>query len=272
VPPDDPQDAAYELAVKTAWSDPSLADVVRLGFLHEDLAEALEAFLADEHWARIKRLLLEAGVEPGAQILDFGGGRGMISAALAREGYVPTLCEPNPSEVAGTGAAERLAQLVPGGFEIVNGTVDGLIERGPVFAAGVCRAVLHHVHPLVPALTDVASVLAPGGSFIASDEPTIRDEAELEVVRREHPFVRFGVDEWAAPSSYYRDAFRQAGFERVSVCFPVSLGDYRRIRHAGTPAPLAVAGYVRYRLRTAVRPHPGETRTIVGRKPRARHR
>lgn len=256
--------------MKTAWGDPSLSEVVRLGFLHQDLGEALDAFLVDEQWARIRRLLDEAGVRPGDRVLDFGGGRGMISAALTREGFVATLCEPNPSEVAGTGAAQRLAELVPGGFEIVNGTVERLLERGPYFAAGVCRAVLHHVHPLVPALEQVAAVLAPGGAFIASDEPIIRNVSELEVVRNEHPFVRFGVDEWAGTVSYYRGAFEAAGFGDVRVRFPVAFADYRRINHAGTPAPLAAAGYARYRLRSLLRPHPGETRSIVGRKPGSR--
>jgi 2-polyprenyl-3-methyl-5-hydroxy-6-metoxy-1,4-benzoquinol methylase len=259
---------AYESAVKSAWADPGMAEVVRTSFLHESLEEALTAFLASEHWARVRRLLREAGVAPGSRVIDFGGGRGMISAALALEGFVPTLCEPNPSEIVGTGAARRLSELVPGGFEIVTGPVERLVGEEP-YAAGVCRAVLHHVQPLAPALQTLVSVIRPGGVFIASDEPTIRHESELEVVLREHPFVPFGVEEWAAPVSVYRTAFEEAGFERLEVRFPVSLRDYRKIVHPSVAAPLVVAGYLRYRLRSRLRPHPGETRSIVAWAPAA---
>lgn len=246
-----------------------MAEVVESSFLHEDLGEALATFLASEHWARVRRLLDECGVEPGSRVLDFGGGRGMISAALSHDGYVATLCEPNPSEIAGTGAAKKLAELVPGGFEVVNGPIEDLRDEPP-FAAAVCRAVLHHIHPLVPVMRQLAAVISPGAPFIASDEPMIRNEAELEVVRREHPFVRFGVDEWAAPPAVYRSALEDAGFQRVTVRFPVALEDYRRILRPDLAAPLAIAGYLKYRLRAKLRPHPGETRSLVAWAPSTR--
>ena len=130
--PEDPQDRAYEGAVRAIWADPAMDEVVRSSFLHEDLEEALAAFLASEHWARVRRLLDECGVKPGSRVLDFGGGRGMISAALATEGFSATLCEPNPSEIVGTGAAQDFSELVPGGFEVVNGPVEALASEGPV--------------------------------------------------------------------------------------------------------------------------------------------
>lgn len=111
--PEDPQDRAYEGAVRAIWADPAMAEVVHSSFLHEDLEEALAAFLASEHWARVRRLLDECGVKPGSRVLDFGGGRGMISAALATNGFAATLCEPNPSEIVGTGAARKLSSSCP---------------------------------------------------------------------------------------------------------------------------------------------------------------
>lgn len=260
--PEDPQDRAYEQAVRSIWADPSMDEVVRTSFLHQDLEQALAAFLASEHWARVRRLLGECGVEPGSRVLDFGGGRGMIAAALTLEGFAATLCEPNPSEIVGTGAAKELSELVPGGFEVVNGPVEVLAGEPP-FAAAVCRAVLHHIHPLAPVMRQLASVISPGGVFIASDEPVLRKEAELEVVRDEHPFVRFGVDEWAGRPAVYRAALEEAGFQRVTVKFPVSREDYGRILRPDLSAPLATAGYLKYRLRTKLRPHPGETRSII---------
>ena len=267
--PEDPQDRAYEGAVRAIWADPAMDAVVRSSFLHEDLEEALAAFLASEHWARVRRLLDECGVKPGSRVLDFGGGRGMISAALATDGFAATLCEPNPSEIVGTGAARKLSELVPGGFEVINGPVEVLASEPP-FAAAVCRAVLHHIHPLAPVMQQLASVISPGGPFIASDEPMIRKEAELEVVLREHPFVQFGVEEWAGTPATYRAALQEAGFERVEFRFPVSLRDYRRILRPDLAAPLAIAGYLKYRLRARLRPHPGETRSIVSWAPGVR--
>jgi SAM-dependent methyltransferase len=255
------QDLAYEGAVLAARADPTLTDTILESFLDEDDLAALIRFRGSEHWARIARLLDRQHVEPPARVMDFGGGRGLVAASLATEGYQVVLCEPNPSEVCGHGAAKRLRSVAALDFDIAEGDVADLAGSG--FDAVVCRAVLHHVEPLVPVLRSVRAAMRPGGSLICSDEPTIRHAGELERLRELHPFVQFGVDENALTEAEYEQAIRDAGFMDVAIGFPVSWRDYRRILRPGTPSPLALALYWRYRLRSSLRPAPGEVRTVV---------
>jgi 2-polyprenyl-3-methyl-5-hydroxy-6-metoxy-1,4-benzoquinol methylase len=255
------QDLAYEGAVVAARADPKLADTVRESFLDEDDITALRHFRASEHWARIRRLMDERDVRPPAQVMDFGGGRGLVAASLASDGFRAVLCEPNPSPVCGFGAAKRLREAASLDFEISGGDVSELGGRG--FDAVVCRAVLHHVEPLVPVLEAVRAAMRPGASLICSDEPTIRDRRELGRVRELHPFVQFGVDEHALTKREFEDALGEAGFQDVSIRFPVAWRDYRRFLRPRTPLVAALALYTRYRLRSQLRPRPGEVRSIV---------
>jgi SAM-dependent methyltransferase len=260
------QDRAYEEAVLAARANPAYARTVEESFLDADEVAALGRFRESEHWARIARLLAELGIEPPARVLDLGGGRGLVSAALATAGFEATLCEPNGSAVCGRGAAERLREQAGLRFEIAAGDVAEFAGAG--FDAVVCRAVLHHIEPLVPVLSSVREALAPGGYLVCSDEPTIRDASELPELRRSHPFVQFGVDENALTVESYESALAEAGFEDVEVRFPVAWGDYRSRIRPSTPAPLALALYWRYRLRSRLRPQPGEVRSILARAPR----
>lgn len=255
------QDLAYERAVLAARADPTLADTISESFLDEDDLAALAHFRASEHWARIVRLLSGQGIEPPARVMDFGGGRGLVAAALAADGFQAVLCEPNPSRVCGHGAASRLREESSLRFEISSGDVRDL--EGSEFDAAVCRAVLHHVEPLAPVLGSVRAALRPGAPLICSDEPTIRHARELSEVRRQHPFVQFGVDENALTEAEYERALHEAGFGEVTIGFPVAWSDYRGVLRPGTPAPIAMALYWRYRLKSALRRRPGDVRTIV---------
>lgn len=258
------QDMAYERAVLSARADDSMADAVDAAFLQEDIRVALREFRGSEHWARIRRLLDENGIEPGMRVLDMGGGRGLVAASLSEEGFRAVLCEPNPSEVCGAGAAAALAAGLEPGFEVHNGFV-GELEPDS-FDAVVCRAVLHHIHPMAPVLADARAVLKPGGVFIASDEPTIRRHGDLQQVLDEHPFVPFGVEEWAGPRSHYRDALSEAGFTGVEDSFPVAFDDYRSAIRPEFGQAMAAIGYAKYRVVSLVRPHPPVSRTFVARR------
>ncbi len=265
VSPDPDQDLAYERAVTEARKDPALKDAIESAFLEEDAKLALDRFRASEHAARVRRLLRDAGVRPGSRVLDFGGGRGLLSGALSLEGFQVTLCEPNHSAVCGTGAAEAMRTALSLDFEIVGHGIEKVEDDA--YGAVVCRAVLHHLEPLVPILGEVRRVLEPGGALVCSDEPTIRNDRDLERLKQENVFVQYGVEETALRKEDYARALGEAGFEDVRIGFPVSWSDYRRYVRPTTNVAVALPLYFRYRLRSNLRPAPGEVRSIVARRP-----
>ena len=256
------QDAAYERAVLAAREDEHLHHVVREAFLQADPREALEAFLTSEHWSRAQRLLSHMGVAPGARVLDFGGGRGILTAALVRAGYRAELCELNPSAICGTGAALDTAAQAGTGFAVHPRPVAEL--AGEDFDAVICRAVLHHVEPLVPVLRDVLVAIKRGGAFVAMDEPTVRRPQDVRRVREQHPFVPFGVHEHAYRVRDYSRALEMAGFGAVRSHFPVSMGDYRRHLRPGDAS--ASVRYVAWRAYVTARHPPGQVRSFTARR------
>jgi 2-polyprenyl-3-methyl-5-hydroxy-6-metoxy-1,4-benzoquinol methylase len=262
----DDQSMRYEIAVATARREPSMRHIVEEGFLQEDPAEAFDAFRASEHWGRVLWLLRLSLVAPGSRIVDFGGGRGLIAAALAQEGYDVVLCEINPSDVCGTGAAEVLRGRVETDFAILGEEIAALEQASQ--DAVVCRAVLHHLDPLEDTLRDVLGVLRPGGAFIATDEPTVRRVEDVSAVRDAHPFTRYGVSETAYRVEEYLGTLRRAGFVDPVARFPVPWSSYRRLVRADTPLPVAALGYGVYRARKAIRPTPGDVRSFTAMRPR----
>jgi len=266
--PSEGQDLAYERAVMKARGDPSMRRVVEESFLQEDARIALAAFAASEHAARVRRRLHLAGVGRGARLLDVGGGRGLMSALLTREGFEVVLCEPNPSAICGAGAAQDLQAMTGISFEVAEGGIESL-SRGPRFDVAVCRAVLHHIEPLVPVLRDVWGRLVPGGSFLAVDEPTVRLAKHEPRALAVHPFVPYGVRERAFTPRYYRRALKRAGFVGVHARFPVAYSDYRSLLRSEGPAFLAFMRYSGYRLRDQLLHPPGTVRTLLARRPKS---
>ncbi len=139
--------------------------------------------------------------------------------------------------------------------------------RTGTYSAVVCRAVIHHVEPLVPVLREVLRVLEPGGALVCSDEPTVRNERDLEQLKRDNVFVQYGVHETALRRSDYTRSLQEAGFQGIRIGFPVSWVDYRNIVRPATNVAMALPLYLRYYIRSNLRPKPGEVRTIVANKP-----
>lgn len=259
------QDRAYEHAVRSAWQDSTMRTLVERAFLHEDVEAALAAFVRSEDCRRALRLLRNAGVKPGARVLDLGGGRGLLAAALALHGFETTLCEPNPSQVCGAGAAVRLSRALDPGFAIAADPVDALPPEA--FDAVICRAVLHHVESLEAVLSSVRRVLVPGGAFIATDEPTVRHPGDVAAAQERHPFARYGVQEDAHPVAHYLGALAAVGFVDGRARFPVALRDYLGYVRPGVPRSIGIALYARYRLRSRLRPRPGQAVSLTTRRP-----
>jgi S-adenosylmethionine-dependent methyltransferase len=121
-------------------------------------------------WEAVRQVLERAGAQPGARIIDIGGGTGGFAVRLAGLGHRVTVVDPSPDALAALArrAAESgVTDLVTG----VQGDLAGLPELGdPDEETGVADLVLcHGVLEVVPdpaaALATLAGVLRTGGSL-----------------------------------------------------------------------------------------------------------
>jgi ubiquinone/menaquinone biosynthesis C-methylase UbiE len=105
-----------------------------------------------------------ARLDPGARVVDIGGGTGGFAVRLAQQGHAVTVVDPSPDALAALGrrADEAgVADLVTG----VQGDLTDLDTHIPAGSADVvlCHGVLEVVPDPAVALRSIAGVLGEGG-------------------------------------------------------------------------------------------------------------
>jgi len=109
-------------------------------------------------------------LEKGSEILDVGAGNGIISSALAKEGFF----------VRSIDTSDRAVQAAEAhGIKVIKANIVSFMSNKN-FDAVLLSMVAHHVHPLNSALDQIDSLLRKGGvvlindfSIEEADEPTI---------------------------------------------------------------------------------------------------
>ena len=89
----------WEGAVAQLRAQPQYAQLVLDAYYDDPLAGAAQRYWTSREWAAVRPLLGPRGLA-----LDIGAGRGIASYALAKEGFMVTALEPNPSALVGAAA------------------------------------------------------------------------------------------------------------------------------------------------------------------------
>jgi len=143
--------------------------------------------------------------------VDIGAGNGIVSYALARDGWTTIAVEPDPSDLVGAGAIRQLARETGYVIDVRDGFGEGLpVETGTVVLV-VARQVLHHARDLPAFCREIARVLSPGGLLVSVRDHVISGPDQLQPFLDSHPLHRHYGGENAFELSEYRLALTRAG-------------------------------------------------------------
>lgn len=215
--PANPEITTWEDAVVWLRNQPDQNQLVLDAFYDDPLIAAAERYFAGDEWRAISKLLRGRT----GRALDVGAGRGIASYSLAREGFVVTALEPDPSAIVGASAIRVLAAEATLPIEVIEEFSERLPFVDNVFDVVFARAVLHHTRDLESACREMFRVLRRGGIFIAAREHVISKEADLGQFLEEHPLHHLYGGEHAFLLDRYTGALSGAGFERVEIIAPL---------------------------------------------------
>lgn len=197
----------WEQAVRWLREQPDQHELVKACFFDDPLVAAAKRFHASSEWQGVQKLL----PSKLGSALDIGGGRGISSYALARDGWDTVALEPDPSDLVGSGAIRALAAEEKLPIDVVQEWGEALPFPEASFDLVYCRQVLHHAHDLKELCREAARVLKPGGMFIATREHVISKAEDLPAFLQSHPLEHLYGGEHAYLLDEYLGAIQGAG-------------------------------------------------------------
>jgi len=197
----------WEEAVLWLRNQKELQNLLRDGYYGEPLAQEWTRFHASREWEAVRGLIGSA-TDSFPRALDLGAGCGIVSYALAREGWNVCALEPDRSSVVGAQAIQ--SQKNPA-IKVCQGVGEQLPFPAATFDVVICRAVLHHSRDLEKLCREIRRVLKAGGRFLAMREHVISRAEDLPQFLHRHPLHHLYGGENAFTLRQYRRAFARAG-------------------------------------------------------------
>jgi SAM-dependent methyltransferase len=139
---------------------------------------------------------------------------------LAKDGWVVTALEPDPSALVGAGAIRQLAEQCALPITVVSEFSEKLPFANGSFDLVNCRQVLHHARDLQQTCREIFRVLKPGGRMIATREHVISKPEDLQAFLDSHPLHHLYGGENAFLLSQYKGAITGAGLRLKKVLAP----------------------------------------------------
>lgn len=205
----DAQFSSWEDAVQWLRNQPAQQELVRAAFYDDPLSAAALRYRLCSEWREVQSLI---GAGCGRFALDIGAGRGIASYALAKDGFVVTALEPDPSGLVGAGAIRALASATKLGIRVVEEASERLPFESASFDIVFARAVLHHTKDLRTACSEIFRVLKPDGTLLAVREHVLSRNEDLPRFLAQHPLHKLYGGEHAYLEAEYRAALVDSGF------------------------------------------------------------
>src|SRR3990167_137535 len=149
----------WEDAVRSLIEDPARRELAEACYFDAPLAKAARRYAVSDEWAAMREII---GPASGVAV-DIGAGNGIVSFALAHDGWTAIAVEPDPSALVGSIAIRALADETGVEIDVREGFGEGLpLAKGEAQIV-IARQVLHHADDLPAFAREIARVLAPGG-------------------------------------------------------------------------------------------------------------
>jgi SAM-dependent methyltransferase len=197
----------WEDAVRSLIEDPGQRELVEACYFDLPLSSAAGRYADSDEWVAMRQII---GLAGGVAV-DVGAGNGIVSYALAKDGWTTIAVEPDQSDLVGADAIRALAVETGVAIDVREGFGEGLPLADGEAQLVVARQVLHHANDLSVFAREIARVLAPGGRLVSTRDHVISGPQQLQPFLDSHPLHRLYGGENAYTRQAYRDALTSAG-------------------------------------------------------------
>lgn len=201
----------WEGAVNWLLDQPDQAELARAAYFDQPTSVPARRYHGSAEFAELRRYLPK---QPG-RALDLGAGNGILSFALAVDGWQVTAVEPDPSALIGAGAIRALAKDTGTAIDVVEAFGEAIPLEAANYDLVIARQVLHHANDLGQFCREMARLARPGGLVITLRDHVISSPKQLPAFLAKHPLHHLYGGENAFEAGQYRDALTGAGL-RIS--------------------------------------------------------
>ncbi|WP_218933867.1 class I SAM-dependent methyltransferase [Rubripirellula lacrimiformis] len=200
---------SWEDAVSWLLTQPDQKDLVRQCYFDRPVIDAVRRYAGSEEW----NALQEHIPQPAGRALDVGAGNGIVSYALAKQGWQVVALEPDSSPFVGAAAIRSVAAPENLPIDVIEQFGESMPFETDEFDLVIARQVVHHAADLGQMAAEMSRVLKPGGTLIAFRDHLIDDDDSLKEFQKSHPLHNLYGGENAFQINQYRDAYHDAGLE-----------------------------------------------------------
>jgi SAM-dependent methyltransferase len=197
---------SWEDAVRWCLNTPAMADLARDAYFGDPVEAALR-YRASPEYACVKCVIPQT---PG-RVLDLGAGNGVLSWALAADGWDATAVEPDPSDLIGAGAIRTLAEQTGTPITVIEAMGEDIPLESAGFDLIVARQVLHHAQDLPAFCSEMARLSRKRATILALRDHVISGAEQLRPFLDHHPLHHLYGGENAFTLPEYRSAISSAG-------------------------------------------------------------
>ncbi len=196
---------------------PEYAEILFLSYLNDTPFENVQRFRNSDEFKFTLDIIRNQFPET-KKILEIGSGTGMAAASLALSGYAVTATDPDPSDIVGCGAINKLQEHFHlSDFLIVQTSGEKLPFETEVFDLVYVRQAMHHALDLKKLMAEAGRVLKQHGGFIGAREHIIFNKKDKSTFLETHPLQKWYGGENAYLEEEYVKAINCAGMRLDTI-------------------------------------------------------